>query len=78
MFTHCAVDATKARLDYYKDYRVNTTSKGLKEHTTEIINYEKRQMIPLTYEQNRFHKKQEVCDICRKEFNTDKNDKNQT
>ena len=35
-------------------------------------------MIPLTYEQNRFHKKQKVCDICKKEFNTDKNDKNQT
>ena len=35
-------------------------------------------MIPLTYEQNRFHKKQKFCDICKKEFNTDKNDKNQT
>ena len=33
-------------------------------------------MIPLTYEENEFYKKQEVCYIHKKKINTDKNDKN--
>ena len=33
-------------------------------------------MIPLTYEESKSYKKQKFCYICRKEFNTDKNDKN--
>ena len=32
-------------------------------------------MIPLSYEEIEFYKKQKVCYICKKEFNTDKNDK---
>ena len=49
--------------------------KDLKQHATQIINYEK-EMIPLTDEENKSYKKQKVCYICKKEFNTDKNDKN--
>ena len=33
-------------------------------------------MIPLTYEENKFYKKQKVRYKCKKEFNTDKNDRN--
>ena len=33
-------------------------------------------MIPLAYEQNKSHKKQKVCYVYKKEFNTDKNDRN--
>ena len=33
-------------------------------------------MMPLTYKENEFYKKQKVCYICKKEFNTNKNDKN--
>ena len=44
----------------------------LKEHVLKIINNEKRkEMIPLAYEENKSYKKQEVCYICKKEFNTD-------
>ena len=39
-----------------------------------IINYEK-EMVSLTYEENKSYKKQKVCYICKKVFNTDKNDK---
>ena len=35
--------------------------KDLKEHVTKIINYEKKEMIPLTDEQNKSHKNQKVC-----------------
>ena len=40
-----------------------------------IINYEKKEMIPLTDEEIESFEKQKVCRICKKEFSTDKNDK---
>ena len=33
-------------------------------------------MIPLIYEENKSYKKQKVCYICKKEFNTAKSNKN--
>ena len=36
----------------------------------------KKEMIPLTYEENESYRKQKVCYVCKKEFITDKNDKN--
>ena len=50
--------------------------KNIKDHATKVINYEKKEMMPLTYKENEFYKKQKVCYICKKEFNTNKNDKN--
>ena len=35
----------------------------------------KKKMIPLTKKEEKKHNKQKVCYICRKEFNTDDNDK---
>ena len=32
--------------------------KDLKKHATKIINYKKKEMIPLTYKENKSHKKQ--------------------
>ena len=49
--------------------------KDLKKHVTKTINYEKKEMIPLTREENISYKKQKVCYICEKEFNTDDNNK---
>ena len=49
--------------------------KYLKEHATTIINYEKKEMIPLTDEENKSYKKQKVCYICKKEFSTDDDNK---
>ena len=46
--------------------------KDLREHATKIINYEKKKMIPLTTEEKIYHNEQEICYICKKEFN--KND----
>ena len=41
--------------------------KDLKQHATQIINYEK-EMIPLTDEENKSYKKQKVCYICKKDL----------
>ena len=39
-----------------------------------IINYEKKEMIPLTDEKNRSYEEQEVCHICQKKFCMDEHD----
>ena len=48
----------------------------LKEHATEIINYEKKEMKPLTDEKNKSYLNQEVCYIRNKGFGTDDNNNN--
>ena len=50
--------------------------KKLKEHVMKIINYEEKEMIPLTDEENKSHEEQEVCHICIEKFCLDKNDEN--
>ena len=40
--------------------------------STKIINLEKREMIPLTSEENKSYKKKKVCYLCKKELNTAK------
>ena len=47
-------------------------SKDLREHSTKIINYDKKKMISLTTEEKVHYNKQKVCYICKKEF--DNND----
>ena len=49
--------------------------KNLKEHATRIINYEKKEMIPLTDEENKYYEKQKVCYMCKKEFSSDDGNK---
>ena len=50
--------------------------KDLRDHAMKMINYEKKEMISLTDEENKSYEKQKVCHICKEEFCTDKNDKN--
>ena len=47
--------------------------KDLREHATKIINYEKKDMMPLTKKEEENYNNQKVCYICKKEF--DKSDK---
>ena len=47
----------------------------LKELRTEIINFEQKEMIPLTDNENKFYEEQEECHICQKEFCYDENEK---
>ena len=48
----------------------------LKEHATKIVNYEKKEMIPLTKKGQKKHDKKKVCYICKKGFSTDNDNKN--
>ena len=76
LFTHCSFDKTKNKLDCYRgDDWMEKICKDLREHATKIINYEKKDMIPLTKKEEKLHNKQKFCYICKKEFNTDDSDK---
>ena len=46
-------------------------SGDLKKYAAKIRNYEKKEMIPLTYEENRSYHKQNTCYIWKKKFSTD-------
>ena len=60
--------------DYYRGKDcMKKFCKDLREHATKIINYEKKDMIPLTKKEEENHNNQKVCYICKKEFDT--NDK---
>ena len=50
--------------------------KDLRDHAMKIINYEEKEMIPLTDKENKSYEKQKVCYICKKEFGIDEKDKN--
>ena len=76
LFTHCSFDIAKNKLDYYRgEDCMKKFYLDLREHETKIINYERKEMMPLTKKEERNHNKQKVCHICRKEFNTDHNNK---
>ena len=47
----------------------------LKEYATKIINYEKKEMMPLTKEEKKEHNMQKFCYICKKAFSTDDSNK---
>ena len=67
LFTHCSFDTTKNKLDYYtiKDC-MKSFCLDLRKHATKMINYGKKEMIPLTKEEKDRHHKQNVCHICKK------------
>ena len=67
IFTSCSFDESKNKINYYRgDDRMKKFCKDLKEHSTKIINYEKKKMISLTTEEKVHYNKQKVCYICKK------------
>ena len=74
LLTHCSFDKSKNKLDYYRGKDcMKKFCKDLREHATKIINCEKKKMTPLTTKEKIYHNEQEICYICKKEF--DKNNK---
>ena len=76
LVTCCSFDKSKNERSYYrgKDY-TKIFCEDLKDQTMKIINYEKKEMIPLTNEEIGSYENQEICHICEKEFYTDKDNK---
>ena len=67
LFTHCSFDTTKNKLDYYRGKNcMKNFCLNLKEHATKIINYEKKEMKPLTKKEEKMINNQKVCYIYKK------------
>ena len=76
MFTRCSFDKKENKLNYYKGKDcIEELCKKLKESAMEIINREKKEMVPLTHEENNFYNEQEICYICKERFCVNKDDK---
>ena len=78
MVVKCSSDATKNKYDYYRETDcIKMLCKKFGDRAMEIINYEGKEMIPLTAVENRSYEKQKVCHICKKKFCIDENEKNE-
>ena len=67
MFTRCLFDKKENQLNYCrgKDHP-EQLCKRLKEHAMKTINYEEKEMIPLTYEENKSYKEQKIKSYIRR------------
>ena len=75
-FTRCSFAKKENKLNYYRGKDcIEKLCKKLKESAMEIINREKKEMVPLTHEENNFYNEQEICYICKEKFCMDKDDK---
>ena len=73
--TCCSFGASKKERSYNREKDcMERFSKDLKNQAIKLINYEKKEMIPLTNDEKKSYEKQKVCYICKKEFCTNKND----
>ena len=69
LLNHCSFDKTKNKLNHYRGKDcMKKFCKDLREHATKIINYEKKKMIAFTTEEKMHYNEQEICYICKKEF----------
>ena len=72
----CSFDSTKNKHYAYREKNcVEHFCRKLKELGIEIINYEKKDMIPVTNEKIKFHENKKQCNICKKGFFRNKKDK---
>ena len=76
IFKNCSFDKAKTKLGYYRGTDcIKVLCQKLKDHLLKTIYYEKKEIIPLSEEENKFYEEQDVCHICRKKFNSDEKDK---
>ena len=73
IYTGCSFDKSNNKLSYYRgEDCMRRFCKDLKNHAIEIIDCKKKDMIPLTKEEEDNYNKENICHICKKEFNNDK------
>ena len=67
IFTSCLFDELRNKLNYYRGKDcMKKFCKDLKEHAPRIINYEKKNIIPVTKEEKINYNDQQICYICKK------------
>ena len=76
MFTRCSFDKKENKLNYYRGKDcIEKLCKKIKESANEIINREKKEIIPLTNKEIKSYEKQKVYHICKEKFCCVKNKK---
>ena len=71
-------DDTKNKQYFYREKDcIKKFCKDLKELGTEMINFKKKEMIPLTNKEIKSYEKQKVCYLCEKKFCDNKNKKSE-
>ena len=59
----------KNKLDYYRGKKyMKKVCLDLRKHATKAINYQKKEMIPLTKEEKKIHRKQKICYYAKKDL----------
>ena len=72
LFTYCSFDNTKNKVSHYRSENcMKMLCKDLKEHAKRVIYCEKKEMISLTDEENKFYENQKFFYICKKRFTKD-------
>ena len=72
IYTSCSFDKYNNKLSYYRgEDCMRRFCKDLKDHAIKIIDFKKKDMIPLTKEEKDNYNKDNICHICKKEFNND-------
>ena len=72
LFTYFLSDNTKNKLINYRGENcMKMLCKDLKEHAKRVIYCEKKEMMSLTDEENKFYENQKFCCICKKRFKKD-------
>ena len=76
LVTCCSFDKSKNERKYYRGKDcMKMFCKDLNEQAMKIINYEKKEMIPLTDKEKESYENQEICSISEKNFCTDENNR---
>ena len=76
LVTCCSFDKSKNERKYYRgEDCMKIFCEDLKDQAMKIINYEKKEMIPLTDEEKETHENQKIRYICEQEFCMDENNK---
>ena len=71
IYTSCSFDKYNNKLSYYRgEDCMRRFCKDLKDHAIKIIDFKKKDMIPLTKEE-KDNNKENICHICKKELNND-------
>ena len=71
IYTNCSFDKSNNKLSYYRgEDCMKRFCKDLKDHATKIIDFKKK-MIPLPKEEKDNYNKENICYICKKDFNND-------
>ena len=67
----CSFEKSLNEQKYYREDCVKIFCNDLKDEAMKRINCEKKEMIALTNEEKESYENQEICHICKKEFNND-------